>query len=106
MEIVPESRLLTNVHVHDVFDVFPGVELADGLDEPGLIGLGDVGLGVVEDVRVAVGVVVGVLELHVAGAHAAEPHERTDDAGDAQQQRKADFAIVGLIAVSHVVLPC
>ena len=58
------------VLVHDLVQVLLGVQLAEGLDQAGLVLLAHVGLGVVEDVGVAVEIVVGIDQLHVVAAHA------------------------------------
>ncbi len=57
----------------DVQNLLQAFSLAEGLqrgNEPGLVHLGDVRFGVLEDVGVAVRVVVNVPELHIVAAHA------------------------------------
>ena len=62
------------VHVQDLLQVLLFVQLAQGVDQPILIRVGDVGLGVVKDVGIAVHV-VGVDQGHVVGAEAPEAPE-------------------------------
>ena len=70
----------------DVQHIFQVLSLAEGLqaaDQPRLIGLGDGSFGVAEDIAVAVRVVVGILQLHVAAAHAHAAAEAPKAAGEA-----------------------
>ena len=62
------------IHVHHLLNILPRVEPLQGGDEAVPVLVGDVGLGVVEDVLVAVVVVVGVDERDVVAAHGEAAH--------------------------------
>ena len=83
-EIVDHEVAKDLVHIQDRFQVFIGAELLQGGNQPLLIGGGDLGLGVVEDVGVAVRIIVDILQLHVVAAHAAGAAPVVLSAGEAR----------------------
>ena len=70
-KIVDDEIAQHLVRVEHIFQVLIGRQLFQRRNQPLLIRLRDVRLRVVEDVRVAVRVVVDVLQLHILAAHAA-----------------------------------
>ena len=68
------------IHVHHLLNILPRVEPLQGGDEAVPVLVGDVGLGVVEDVLVAVVVVVGVDERDVVAAHGEAAHAASSSA--------------------------
>ena len=64
------------VYVQSVLHSFACVKRFQRPDEPGLVCAGHIGFGAVEDVGIAVRIVIRILQLHVAGAHAAEAAPR------------------------------
>ena len=72
-EIVGHKVAEHFVDIHHFLQVFPGGELLEGGDKPGLVRRGNVGFGGIEDVGIAIRVIVDVLERHVAAARAPRP---------------------------------
>ena len=71
-EVVDHEVAQDLLHADGGGNLRPLVQNFQRLNQPGLVRLGHVRLGAAENVRVAVRVVVGILQLHVAAAHAAE----------------------------------
>ena len=72
-EIVGHKVTEHLVDVHHLLQVFPGGELLEGGDKPGLVRRGNVGFCGIENVGIAIRVIVDVLECHVAAARAPRP---------------------------------
>ena len=58
------------LYIHHRFDLFPVGQLFQRLNEPRLIGCGNIGLGVVPDVGVAGDIVINILQLNIRRPHA------------------------------------
>ena len=69
------------VDVQHVLKVFPLAEGLQAADQPRPVGVGDGGFRVAEDVGIIVRVVVGILQLDVAAAHAHAAAEAAETAG-------------------------
>ena len=58
------------VHIQNVLQVFPFTKRFQRGDEPGLVRLGDIRLGILKDVGIAVWVVVNIPQLYIIASHA------------------------------------
>ena len=102
-EVVHHEVAEDLVHIDGLLDVLLRVELADRLDQALLIRGVDVRLCVVEDVGIAVRIVVGVDELHIAGAHAAEDAAEVEVEAAAAGAPGGAFAAFGVLALTACV---
>ena len=68
-EIVHRQIADNLVGIDHLVHILALVQLPEGLDQPLLIALGHIGFGVIEDIAVAVRIVVRVNQLHVLAAH-------------------------------------
>ena len=70
---VPDDR----VHVHHPRGVLPAAQRLQRRDQANPVSVRNIGLRAVENVGVAVGVIVDILQLYIAAAHTAEPAAHT-----------------------------
>ena len=59
------------LYLHSAFNTLPGAQRLQRGDETFFVRIGDGGLGVVENIGIALWVVVNVLQLYIGAAHTA-----------------------------------